>query len=458
MTDLGALLARQREFFSTGRTRDIQFRQEALKELAQNIEKAESRLLEALANDLGKSGFEAWSTEIGVVLGDIRYMKKHLKRLTKPRRVQPPLALTGGSGRVVPEPLGVVLIIAPWNYPFHLLFRPLVGAVAAGNCAVLKPSEQAPACSLASHELVKKTFPEEHVALVEGGPEIAARLLEENFDGIFFTGGPRQGRAVMEAAARTLTPVILELGGKSPCIIDRNVDLKLCARRIAWGKFLNAGQTCVAPDYILADRRIKAPLLEEMKRCIADFYGARPLKSPDYPRIINELHFDRLLGLMDRGTIVCGGDSDRGNCRIAPTVIEDVDWADPIMQEEIFGPLLPVMEFEELDQAVEMVNARPKPLALYIFSRDQRAIERIIRQTSSGGVCVNDTVSHILPNRLPFGGVGASGMGAYHGDDSFYCFSHRKSVFQNTTHFDFKAKYPPYRFSLNALKRLMRFM
>ncbi len=458
MIDIVKLVGSQREFFNAGSTRDIAYRRAALQSLASGIEKCEGQILAALERDLGKAPFEAWSTEIGVVLGDIRYMLKNLDRLSGSRRVPTPLALMGGSSRILNEPLGVVLIIAPWNYPFHLLMRPLVGALAAGNCAVIKPSEQAAATSAASYDLIRNTFPPEYVTVVEGGADTAAALLEQNFDCIFFTGSPREGSQVMEAAARSLTPVILELGGKSPCIVDHNVDLKLCARRISWGKFLNAGQTCVAPDYILVDRRVKAKLLTELKQSITDFYGRQVQNNLDYARIINEMQFDRLTGLMNAGRIICGGEKDKETRFIAPTLIDQVTWSDPIMQEEIFGPLLPIIEYESLEEAIKMVNAGPKPLALYLFTRDRKIRDKVINETSSGGVCINDTVSHILPDQLPFGGVGSSGIGAYHGDDSFYCFSHRKSVFQNTTLFDLKVKYPPFRLSLKTLKRLMRFM
>ncbi|KUG03206.1 aldehyde dehydrogenase [hydrocarbon metagenome] len=458
MEDIIKILEKQKSFFRTGKTRDLHFRQEALRKLEQVILEAEQEMLEALAQDLGKPEFEGYSTDIGPILGDIKYMLKNLEELVRPRKVRTPLALAGGSGRILPQPLGVVLIMAPWNYPFQLLFRPLIGAVAAGNCVVLKPSEHAPLCSAVSRRLIEDAFPAEHVALIEGGVEEGAALLEQKFDCIFFTGGTSMGRTVMKAAARHLTPTVLELGGKSPCIVEPDINLKLSARRIAWGKFLNAGQTCVAPDYLLVNTRIKEPLIEEMQHAINIFYGANPQESPDYARIVNDIHFQRLTGLMKDGQIIYGGQTDQESRYIAPTLIEGVDWTDPIMGEEIFGPLLPILEYEDLDETLDMISEQPKPLALYLFTDDQITQKKVVRMTSSGGVCINDTVSHLLPHDLPFGGVGESGKGSYHGDASFHCFSHSRSIFRNSTRFDLKEKYPPYRITLKKLKSLLRFM
>ncbi|MGI6421644.1 MAG: aldehyde dehydrogenase [Syntrophomonadaceae bacterium] len=452
------IVEKQRSFFGSGKTRDLHFRHETLKRLEAKILEMEEEMLAALSQDLGKSPFEGYSTEIAPIMGDIKYMRKNLKRLARPRRVPTPLGLAGGYSSITPQALGLVLIIAPWNYPLHLLFRPLIGALAAGNCVLLKPSEHAPASAALARRIIQDTFLDGHVALIEGGIEVGQALLEQKFDHIFFTGGSHIGRIVMEKAARHLTPVTLELGGKSPCLVEPDLNPRLSARRIVWGKFLNAGQTCVAPDYLLVNHLVKDKLIEEMQRAITSFYGPDPQNSPDYPRIINQSHFRRLTGLMKGGRIICGGQTEEESRYIAPTLIEEVSWEDPVMGEEIFGPLLPIMEYQELDEALEMINKQPKPLALYLFSKDKRVQSRVLNETSSGGVCINDTISQLLPHQLPFGGVGDSGMGSYHGDESFFCFSHRRSVFRNTTLLDLKAKYPPYRLSLKHLKQLMKFM
>lgn len=453
---LNDLLESQRAFFGSGQTRSLNFRRQALKALERGISLMEGEIIDALAQDLGKPPAESVATETGLVQADIRYMLKNLDRLARPHRVPAPFAFPGSSASIWPQALGVVLIMSPWNYPFQLLMRPLVGALAAGNCAVLKPSDQASHTSAIARQLVEGIFRPEHVALLEGGAETGRLLLQQKFDGIFFTGNSREGREVMRSAAENLTPVVLELGGKCPCLVDRDVNLTRCARRIAWGKFINAGQTCVAPDYLLVDRQVKDRLVQELTAAIVEFYGPDPKKSPDYARIINKHHFNRLLELMNEGRIIQGGQTDQEALYIAPTLFDGVSWDSPIMQEEIFGPLLPVLEYDSLDQALQAINSRPRPLALYLFSKDRANQQKIIAETCSGGVCINDTVSHMLPDRLPFGGVGESGMGAYHGDSSFLCFSHQKSVFKNPLHFDLKIKYPPYRMSLSSLKRLLR--
>lgn len=455
---IGSLVERQRAFFATGQTRSVEFRYKSLLKLKQGIKDLENDMLKALAQDLGKPAAEAYSTDIGVVLGDIQYMLKNLKRLAAPLKLRAPLGFPGASAQIRPEPLGVVLIIAPWNYPFHLLLRPLVGALAAGNCAVLKPSELTPCSSDLSRQLIESCFESEYVALVEGGAEVGQALLEQKYDCIFFTGGTRQGRVVMEAAARNLTPVILELGGKCPCIVERDASLSRCARSIVWGKFINAGQTCIAPDYLMVNRAVKARLIDELKLAVLSFYGDDPLQSKDYGRVVNEHRFWKLKGWMEQGEVVCGGKACPESLYIAPTILDKVSWNDPIMQEEIFGPLLPVLEYESLDQALNIINTRPRPLAIYLFSKDRAVQQRVVNETSSGGLCINDTLSHTLPDQLPFGGVGDSGMGSYHGDNSFHSFSHMKSIFNNTSPLELKVKYPPYRVSLPTLQRLLRFV
>jgi acyl-CoA reductase-like NAD-dependent aldehyde dehydrogenase len=362
----------------------------------------------------------------------------------KPRRVSAPVAVQPAKARIVPEPLGVVLIIAPWNYPFQLSIGPLIGAIAAGNCAILKPSEVASATSRVLAELVPKYLDRDCIAVVEGGVPETTALLAQELDHIFYTGNGAVGRIVMEAAAKHLTPVTLELGGKSPCIVDRDVDLTTAARRITWGKFFNAGQTCVAPDYLLVHESIKKPLLDKIASMIREFFGDDPQKSADFGRIINARHHKRLTALLDSGTAFVGAKTDADDRYIAPTVLTDVSPDSPAMADEIFGPILPVISVSSLDEAIEFVNERPKPLALYVFSNDRDRTRRVVERTSSGGACVNDVLTHLLPHELPFGGVGPSGMGAYHGKASFDTFTHMKSVLEKPFYMDPPLRYPPY--------------
>jgi acyl-CoA reductase-like NAD-dependent aldehyde dehydrogenase len=348
-----------------------------------------------------------------------------------------------------------VLIISPWNYPFQLMISPLVGAIAAGNCAIIKPSELAANTSRIVTQITEKTFDPAYITSIEGGVETSQELLAEKFDHIFFTGGTKIGQIVMEAAAKHLTPVTLELGGKSPCIVDSNVHIEHAAKRIAWGKFINAGQTCIAPDYLLVDRTIKNDLLTSIKQCIQEFYGDDPAKSPDYGRIINQRHFERLASFLSEGQPYIGGQTNPEERYIAPTVIDGVDWDAPVMEEEIFGPILPVLEYSDLSEAIAKINERPKPLALYVFSKDQQKQERVLRETSSGGVCINDTVMQVGVSELPFGGVGSSGIGSYHGKASFDTFSHQKSVLKRSFLLDLDWRYAPYQGKLKLIKRII---
>ncbi len=450
------LLGKQRDFYDSGETRDISFRIEQLHKLAGAMDKREAEILQALELDLGKSAAEAYLNEVGISKAELAYTIRNLRSWARPERVRTPLMFFGGKSRIYPEPLGQVLIISPWNYPFYLGIAPLLGAMAAGNCAVLKPSELAPYTSRLLYKLINETFDEEYAAVVEGGVETSQLLLEQPFDHIFFTGGTAVGKLVMQAAARNLTPVTLELGGKSPCIVDKDIHLEYTARRIAWGKFMNAGQTCVAPDYLLVHKDIKEALCAKLQEVIHGFYGTDPRHCRDYARIINERHFDRLEALMNDGQIIFGGERDRAAKYIAPTLIEAAEADSPLMQEEIFGPLLPVLEYEYFDEAIRFVNRRPKPLALYLFSRSRARQEQVLGQTTSGGVCINDTLSHIISPELPFGGVGASGTGSYHGRASFEVFSHQKSVLTQTFMFDFPVKYPPYRSPLHVFKKMFK--
>lgn len=449
------LLERQRAFFDGGVTRDVDARLRQLTALRRAIVAGEREILAALAADLRKPAYEAYLAEIVFLYHEIDFTMKHLGRWAKPRRAGAPSILRPSENYVVPEPYGAALIIGPWNYPFQLTIAPLVGAIAAGNTAILKPSELAPATERVIADLIGRTFDPEFVAVVTGGVDATTALLRERFDHIFFTGGTAVGRIIMEAAAKHLTPVTLELGGKSPTIVLADADIETAARKIAWGKFINAGQTCLAPDYVLVDERVRTRFVDALGRAIGNFYGDDPQASPDYARIITTRHFARLRGLMGPHAPRIGGRTDERDRYIAPTVIENVPLDDPLMREEIFGPLLPVLSVGSLDEALGIVRSMSKPLALYLFTGDRAAERRVIRETSSGAVCVNDVVIHVSNYRLPFGGVGESGMGAYHGQYSFEAFSHLKPVMKRTRLFDMPLRYPPYRGSaMNIVRRI----
>ncbi len=451
--EIETLLKNLRTFYASGKTREVSFRIEQLKRLRRALVDNETAIFEALKQDLHKPDFEAYGGDTAIVINEIDYALKHLRSWAKPKRVRTPLAYFPSSSFTYPEPYGVALIIGPWNFPFQLLFGPLVGAMAAGNCVLLKPPVASPHSTRLIAKIIHDHFDPSYIALVEGGAETGQTLLEEKFDYIFFTGGVATGRLVMQAAAKHLTPVTLELGGKNPCIVDADTRLDHTARRIVWGKFFNAGQSCVAVDYLLVDKKIKQQLLALIERSIIDFYGADPSQSPDFGRIVDDMHFERLSRLLGRGTMIGGGRSDRVSRYIAPTVIDGITGNEPIMEDEIFGPLLPVIEYDDLSQAIAMVNARPKPLALYFFSRDREKQERILRETSSGGACINDTVIQETTS-LPFGGVGESGMGKYHGKASFDVFSHERAVVKSGFLFDVFLRYPPYKDHLKWLKKI----
>jgi len=456
--EFAAVVQRQRAFYRSGATRPLAFRQAQLRRLQDAIREREPALLDALGADLRKPAQEAYATEIGMALGELRHALRHLPSwMARQRRPAPWLAWPA-RGFVQAEPRGVVLIIGPWNYPFQLLVTPLIGALAAGNCAVLKTSEFAPHTAAALAELVLATFPADYVTVVRGEREAAEALLREQFDHIFFTGSTPVGRSVMAAAARHPTPVTLELGGKSPCLVCADAPLQTTARRLAWGKFLNAGQTCVAPDFVLVDRRIRDGLLEALTGAVREFYGPDPQKSPDYSRIINRRHLDRLTRYLRDGRIVHGGQWDADDLYVAPTLLTEVAADAPAMVEEIFGPILPVVEYEQLDQALALLRDRPTPLALYLFTPDRATQERVLAATRSGGVCFNDTLTHMVGSSLPFGGLGESGLGAYHGRASFDGFTHYRSVLRRSFGVDPPLRYPPPRISLAALKRALRFL
>jgi len=435
-------VARLRASFEAGRTRPLSWRAEQLKALETLCSERGDELVEAMRADFGKPVFEAFTMDVAATKMEAAGARKKLKKWTKPEGKG--LLPIPGRMRVVREPLGVVLIISPWNYPVQLLLSPLVGAIAAGNCAVLKPSEVTPHTSAALARLVPRYLDPEAIALFEGGVEETTALLAQRWDHIFYTGNGNVGRVVMEAAAKHLTPVTLELGGKSPCIVDDDVDMDVTARRIAWGKWVNAGQTCVAPDYVLVKREREQELVQALEKSAKAFYGEDPKQSENYARIVNSRHAGRVAKLIEDGTPAFGGQSDTDECYVAPTVLRNVSPDSDTMQNEIFGPVLPIIPVDSIDQAVDFVNGREKPLALYVFTRRQEVEDDVVNRTSSGGVCVNGTIMHIGTPVMPFGGVGPSGMGAYHGRFSFETFSHRKSVMTMRFRFDLKFLYPPY--------------
>jgi aldehyde dehydrogenase (NAD+) len=442
--EIHQLVQKQREYFGTGVTLPLAFRAKALKTLLAAIENRESEIQTALQADLGKSASESYMCEIGLVKSEIRYMLRHLKSFAAEKRVPTPLAQFVSRSYVKPSPRGNVLIMSPWNYPFLLTVEPLVDALAAGNTAVVKPSAYSPCTSKVVEKLLQECYSQEYVAVVTGGRAENTCLLNAPFDYIFFTGSKAVGKEVLAHAAPRLTPCTLELGGKSPCIVDASAKINLAARRIVFGKFLNCGQTCVAPDYILCDASVREKLIQAIKKEIRRQYGEHPLENPNYGRIVNEKHFQRLCSLMNQDQMVWGGENDPDSLRIAPTVMTEVDWTDPVMEEEIFGPILPILTYESLEQAVEKVNEEPTPLALYMFSEDKKHIRYVTERASFGGGCVNDTIIHLATSAMGFGGCGESGMGAYHGRRGFEAFSHRKSIVDKKTFLDLPMRYQPY--------------
>lgn len=445
-----------RRFFLSGQTRSLSYRLQALNRLKEAVKKYEPELLQALNHDLHKSEFEAYATEIGIVLHEIRYAIQHLKSWMKPQRVKTPFTHFGSKSYIYAEPFGVALIISPWNFPFQLAVMPLIGAIAAGNCAVLKPSELTPATSDVLSKLIAETFPPAYITVTQGGPKTSEALLEEQWDTIFFTGSPAIGRLVMQAAAKRLTPVTLELGGKSPCIVHKDARLSLAAKRIAWGKFINAGQTCIAPDFIYVHRDVKAAFLERFASSIRELYGDDPLAGTHLSRIINERHFTRLSRLLRHEHIYMGGRTDPESLRIEPTVLTDITWDDTVMQEEIFGPIMPVLVYDDLTDVLDTLQHKEKPLSLYLFSEDIRVQEEVVSRLPFGGGCINDTVYHFTTPHLPFGGTGTSGLGAYHGKASFDAFSHRKSILKQTTRFDIPFRYANAKNALRIIRRILK--
>lgn len=446
---------KQKEYFETGATKSVDFRLKQLKKLKQALSNNEKALIDALQADFHKPSFETYMHELGQVLKELDHHIRNLKKWTKPEKRRSPLAILPSKSRIIKEPFGNVLILSPWNYPLLLLIDPLIGAISAGNTAVLKPSPYLKAFSNYIENLIGSTFSEEYIAVVHGGREINKELLELKWDYIFFTGSPYLGKIVMKAAAEHLTPVTLELGGKSPCIVDEDANLKLAAKRIVWGKFMNGGQTCIAPDYLMVHQKVKAELLEYMKADLLKKYGANPAESPDYCRVVNDGAFQRLIEYLKDGDIVTGGQTDAAQRYISPTIIDNVKPDFPVMQDEIFGPIMPVLTFSKIEEAIKFVNSNPKPLAFYYFSNNLKKAQKVLNKTSSGGGCINDCILHIANGELPFGGVGNSGMGKYHGKLSFDTFTNYRSIVFSSTKIDIPIKYAPYGNKLSWARKLL---
>lgn len=458
MTAIAEQVQKQKDFFAKGKTKELSFRIASLRKLKNTIKTREAEILHALKMDLRKPDLEAYFGEIETIISEINYAVKNLKRWLKPKKVSGSLINFPSSNYIYHEPYGLVLIIAPWNYPFLTALMPLVGALAAGNSILLKPSEISKHSSIILKKIIDEAFDPAHVTAIEGDAKVSKEILKEKFDYIMFTGSSAVGTKIMQEAAKTLTPITLELGGKSPCIVDKNINLKHSARRIIWGKFFNAGQTCVAPDYLLVDKKIKKNLVKEMKLVIKEFFGEKAEESPDLARIINSKHFNRIKSLVDaqpEKNIICGAEYNKKELYISPTIIDNVSSEDPIMQEEIFGPILPIIEYSKINDAIKLINSKDKPLAFYIFSEDEDIQSKLLKSCSSGGVSINDTMIHSACHNLPFGGVGKSGMGKYHGRFSFETFSNTKAVSKRSMLFDIPVKYAPYTKKFDFLKKLL---
>ena len=456
--DVEQMIEEQRAFFHTGKTRELEFKKAQLQFLKETIKKYEQDIIKALYLDLHKSEFEAYSNEIGIVYDSISYMLSNLERLEQPEKVKTPLHFQPGKSFIVREPYGVTLIIGPFNYPFQLVIEPLIGAIVGGNTAIVKPSESSVHTSAIVKQIIEETFDERYVRVVEGEKDEVQALIHAPFDFMFFTGSVAVGKIVAKAAAERLTPFVLELGGKSPAIVDQTANLEVAAKRIAWGKFNNAGQTCVAPDYVLVHRSVYPKFIKLMKKTIASFYGKTPQESKDFGRIISERQFDRLQKLLEeeKDQITCGGETDRNDLYIAPTILERVDWNSPIMEDEIFGPIMPIMAYEELPRVISQIRKLPKPLAGYLFSENEKAIDYFLKELPFGGGCINDVIVHVGNSYLPFGGVGPSGVGAYHGKASYECFTHAKSIVHRSTSLANGLLFPPYNNKVNLVRKIMK--
>ncbi|MGO4547313.1 aldehyde dehydrogenase [Paenibacillus sp. 2TAB23] len=456
--EIESIIQAQNAFFEKGMTKDLQFRLRQLGLLKQAIKRYEKEIVEALFQDLRKSELETYMTEIIIATNSITHTMKQLKKWIKPQKVKTPLYLFPSSSRIVKEPYGTVLIIGPFNYPFQLVIEPLIGAIAAGNCAIVKPSENTPRISALIQHMLNETFEPEYIKVIEGERETTSLLIHAPVDYIFFTGSIGVGKIVMEAAAKRLVPVTLELGGKSPVIVDSTANLELAAKRIIWGKCLNTGQTCISPDYMLVHESVKAPLLSKMKEVITSFYGSDIQQNKDYGRIVNRRQFDRLAAILekDQASIVFGGRADAADLFIEPTLLDGITWESEAMSDEIFGPILPIMTYRHIDEAVRAINARPKPLSLYLFTESKPLEHEVMNRISFGGGCINDTILHASNPHLPFGGVGTSGVGAYHGKHSFDVFSHQKSILRKSGKFELGLVFPPYDGKLERIKKLLK--
>jgi aldehyde dehydrogenase (NAD+) len=454
--NLKAIIENQRIFFKEGKTKEVNFRIRQLEKLKKSIIKYEDEIIDALKKDLNKSSFETYITEIGTILQEITYTIKHIRKWVRPKRVRTSIAQFISTSKIYSDPYGITLIISPWNYPFQLTMAPLIGSIAGGNCSVLKLSAYSVNASKIIDKIIGETFDEKYIKVVQGGREVNKELLNQKFDYIFFTGGVSMGKIVMEAASKHLTPVTLELGGKSPCIIDETANIDLAAKRIIWGKILNSGQTCIAPDYLLVHKSVKNQLIDKIKDYILEFYGNIPINSPDYPKIISLKHFNRLLGLIEAEDIIFGGDSNEKTNQINPTILDNITWESKVMEEEIFGPIIPILEFEDFNNIIDEINKRPKPLALYLFTTSKERENNALKNIAFGGGCINDTIMHVASTNMPFGGVGNSGMGGYHGKYTFDSFTHRKSVLKKSNLIDIPVRYPPFEGKLNLIKKIMK--
>lgn len=458
MEDINLIFKNQKEFFESGKTINVDYRIKNLKKLNDIIKKNEDKILNELKKDLGKSNFEGYVTEVGILYDDINFHIKNVKKWSSEEKRKSPIVYYPSKSYIYKEPYGVTLIIGPFNYPFQLVIAPLIGAISAGNTAIIKPSENSRNIALLLEKLINENFPEGYLRVVNplGGKETVSLLLDKPFDYIFFTGSVRVGKLVMQKAAQHLTPVTLELGGKSPCIVDSDAKLKLAAKRIVWGKFLNAGQTCVAPDYLCVHKSVKDELLKLIINEIRVQFGENVRNSEDYPRIVNKSSLERLSGYLNDGKIYYGGNIDEDNLYMEPTLIIKPDLNSHLMSDEIFGPILPILVYEDLDNVIKFINHREKPLALYYFSESKKKIKYVLTSTTSGGVTINDTIIHVANPNLPFGGVGNSGVGKYHGKESFETFTHNKSVMKRGTFIEFNIRFAPYKNKLNLVKRIMK--
>ncbi|MEJ7174810.1 aldehyde dehydrogenase [Staphylococcus caprae] len=458
MNNIEQKFYQSKQFFKTNKTKELKFRKHQLKILRKSIKNHENELLEALEKDLGKNNVEAYATEIGVLLKSIKIARKELKNWTKTKQVDTPLYLFPTKSYIKNEPYGTVLIIGPFNYPVQLVFEPLIGAIAAGNTAIVKPSEHTPNVASVIRNVIEDSFDSNYISVVEGRINETQTLIHLPFDYMFFTGSEKVGKVVYEAAAKNLVPVTLELGGKSPVIVDDTANIKVASERISFGKFTNAGQTCVAPDYILVDRKVKNDLINALKQTITEFYGKNIKESPDFGRIVNEKHFNRLNELLEihKNNIVFGGKSSKEDLYIEPTILENTNVQDKVMQEEIFGPILPILTYDSFDEAIEIIQSKPKPLSLYLFSEDENASHRVLDELSFGGGAINDTLMHVANPNLPFGGVGASGIGQYHGKYSFDTFSHMKSYTFKSTRLESSVYFPPYKGKFKYIKAFFK--